>query len=367
MTPNQKIPDFEEHNAYPKEKTIKADNDIELDNKIENLAKLIKNAKHAVFLTGAGISTSAGIPDYRGPEGVWTKKIKGENACLPVDKILCATPTKAHMSIFRLIEKGFAKYVITQNVDGLHRKSGLKLFDRLTELHGCTFVEKCRSCKRFFERQYRTRSKANHSSHHHQTSNLCEMCGGICVDTIVTFGEQCDSDIWNMSETQAMVADLFIVVGSSLTLQHINQFPQYSLENGGHFVLINMMPTPLDCYANIKISANIDDVFVKLMTKLSLDIPEPSKNWYPQNALPIIPFYVKNAQKRIRKTPKRTIECDTGDVDSGSEDEDRCDNFKVENVFEGSSWPTGQDHTSEWRIGCAERFRMSYVNKYYQN
>jgi NAD+-dependent protein deacetylase sirtuin 6 len=186
--------------------------------------------------------TCTSITDYRGPQGVWTLQAKGQKAALSKAALFRARPTVTHMAITQMVKSGLVHYVLTQNVDGLHRKAGLTPMTEFVELHGCTFVEKCRTCKRFYERQYRTRSRAVFASHHHQTSNKCEMCGGVLCDTIVTFGECCDKAIWALAESQSMAADLYIAVGSSLSLSHIAMFPLYAQDEGeGNFVIINLM------------------------------------------------------------------------------------------------------------------------------
>ena len=102
-------------------------------------AKIIQNAKHCVFFTGAGISTSAGIPDFRGPNGVWTQKAKGISIPRRMEKI--SLPTYTHMAILKLMQLGYIKFLVSQNVDGLHLTSGIPE-DKIAELHGNTHMER---------------------------------------------------------------------------------------------------------------------------------------------------------------------------------------------------------------------------------
>jgi len=112
--------------------------------KIKELATLIRESKYTVIYTGAGISTSAGIPDFRGPNGVWTCEKRGIKH--PEGKAWEDTkPTLTHLAINLLHEKGFVKALISQNVDGLHLRSGFPR-DCLSELHGNIFMEKCERC-----------------------------------------------------------------------------------------------------------------------------------------------------------------------------------------------------------------------------
>lgn len=89
------------------------------------LASLIRTSRHFIVYTGAGVSTSAGIPDFRGPEGAWTKRAQGKELVFDGNKTLTAVPTTTHMALVALQEKGWLKYVVSQNCDGLHRRSGI--------------------------------------------------------------------------------------------------------------------------------------------------------------------------------------------------------------------------------------------------
>lgn len=101
------------------------DPDAKVDQVASQLATLIKNAKHFIVYTGAGVSTSAGIPDFRGPEGAWTKRAQGKELHFDGNKTLQAVPTATHMALVALQEQGLLKYLVSQNCDGLHRRSGI--------------------------------------------------------------------------------------------------------------------------------------------------------------------------------------------------------------------------------------------------
>lgn len=122
-----------------------------VNEKCAALADMIKSSKHVVIHTGAGISTSAGIPDFRGPNGVWTLEEKGEKPSMNIE-FEDAVPTKTHMALKALIDGGQAKYIVSQNIDGLHMKSGVGR-EYLSELHGNIFVENCNKCRTQYVRK----------------------------------------------------------------------------------------------------------------------------------------------------------------------------------------------------------------------
>jgi len=122
------------------------DSPDEFASKIKQLALWFKESRHTVAFTGAGISTSAGIPDYRGPQGVWTLRAQGKAPVYGVD-CQVAIPTFCHMSLVELQRHGLLHFLISQNVDGLHRRSGFPPTS-LSELHGNSNVERCRKCKK---------------------------------------------------------------------------------------------------------------------------------------------------------------------------------------------------------------------------
>ena len=127
------------------------DSPEEIDRKVNLLAKWIsEESTHTVFYTGAGISTSAGIPDFRGPKGVWTLEKKGLKPDINVSWG-DAVPTKSHMAISKLLDMNLAHFVISQNIDGLHMRSGISR-SNIAELHGNMFVDACKTCRRMFVR-----------------------------------------------------------------------------------------------------------------------------------------------------------------------------------------------------------------------
>ncbi|KAG0576914.1 hypothetical protein KC19_5G117700 [Ceratodon purpureus] len=164
------------------------DSPEELQEKVSQLAELVKGSSRIVVHTGAGISTSAGIPDFRGPEGVWTLRAKGLKA---KSRPGSYSPTLTHMMIVGMLESGRLYHLVSQNTDGLHIRSGIPT-DKISELHGNTNMEKCSKCGHRFIRSFRTRTAAK--VHDHLTGRKCERCGGALKDTIVNFGESLPSE-----------------------------------------------------------------------------------------------------------------------------------------------------------------------------
>lgn len=139
-----------------------------LDKQAEDVAQLIRKSKHFIAFTGAGISTSAGIADFRGPEGVWTLRAQGKLARSKTS-VLKAVPTASHMSLVSLEKAGYLKFLISQNTDGLHRRSGFPV-EKLAELHGNANLEFCQKCKKEYFRDFRTRAPQV-DVHDHRTGN----------------------------------------------------------------------------------------------------------------------------------------------------------------------------------------------------
>ncbi|KAJ7389596.1 NAD-dependent protein deacetylase sirtuin-6 [Desmophyllum pertusum] len=127
------------------------DSPEQFDQKIAEFTKLVRDSKHIVFHTGAGVSTSAGIPDFRGPKGVWTLEEKGKTPQMETT-FDDAKPSLTHMALVKLVEQNVVQYVVSQNVDGLHIKSGLSR-SKISELHGNMFIEKCDRCEREYIRR----------------------------------------------------------------------------------------------------------------------------------------------------------------------------------------------------------------------
>ncbi|CAG9330416.1 unnamed protein product [Blepharisma stoltei] len=252
-----------------------------IDSKVRKLAKWIRKSRHFIGFTGAGVSTSCGIPDFRsgyntvlptGP-GAWEELAKQQKAKRThVVNITEAIPSPTHMCFVKLIEEGVMKFLVSQNVDGLHRKSGIHP-SKLAELHGNIYVEKCKTCKKEYLRDYEVRT--NGHVHSHETGNRCDNkeCNGELIDTIINFHENLDSDVINAGFTNGRNADLCLCMGSSLRVTPAANIPLETKKRGGKLVIVNLQRTPLDDSADMVINAFCDTVMEKLMGILNLEIP----------------------------------------------------------------------------------------------
>jgi len=248
----------------------KFDNPSDLTNKVKELAKLIQSSQHLVVHAGAGISTSACIPDFRGPKGVWTLQEKGEESIgLEFEDAL---PTLSHMALVELQNMGILKYISSQNVDGLFLRSGIKE-ELLSELHGNVYLEKCKKCQKKYLREF---DAALDSKNNHQTGRLCsvETCKGKLVDSIVHSGEDLPVEDLERATSHSKKVNLSIVVGSSLQVTPACKFPEMTKKQKGMLVIINLMDTPLDDLCDLRIYGKSDDVFQLLAKELDMKISE---------------------------------------------------------------------------------------------
>jgi len=244
-----------------------------LASKLERLVELVRQSKYLVVHTGAGISTSAGIPDFRGPNGVWTLEAKGktpENA-VTFDS---AVPTFTHMAILALEWAGIVRYVVSQNIDGLHLRSGLPR-DRLSELHGDMFVEECNKCGH----QY-IRAKCVPTMAKNLTGGLCEqekksrgLCRGKLIDTILDWEDALPDADLELAEQHSRKADLSLCLGSSLQILPSGSLPLLTRKNKGSVVIVNLQPTKHDRSAALRIGAYVDQVMRGLCEGLGVSVP----------------------------------------------------------------------------------------------
>eukprot|EP00746_Dinoflagellata_sp_MGD_P000879 gnl/MRDRNA2_/MRDRNA2_101633_c0_seq1.p1 gnl/MRDRNA2_/MRDRNA2_101633_c0~~gnl/MRDRNA2_/MRDRNA2_101633_c0_seq1.p1 ORF type:complete len:533 (+),score=90.98 gnl/MRDRNA2_/MRDRNA2_101633_c0_seq1:75-1601(+) len=248
------------------------DPDDVLVQKVDKLAAMVRESRHFVVFTGAGISTSAGIPDFRGPDGKWTRQAKGKEPLVGVQTVK-AFPTPTHMALVDLHKRGVLKYVISQNCDGLHRRSGLPAA-ALSELHGNGNVEICEDCGRQYFRDIRCdRVKPKACDHFTGRFCKCKPCNGRLLNSTIDFGQDLPKRPLNKAREQSSTADLHLALGSSLTVSPANQMPMRTVQSGGKFVICNLQRTPVTEKADFQIFAKTDVVMTMLMERLQYPIP----------------------------------------------------------------------------------------------
>ena len=247
--------------------------------KAKKLANLIKNSKHVVIYTGAGISTAAKLPDYRGVDGMWTNRDQGTQSEKTYTTISEALPTYSHLALAELVKRGLVKFVISTNVDGLHMRSGLDRNVNLTELHGNSYLEVCNKCQASY---LRTKDVLQYQTSDHRVVNRhwcgghCEKegCDGILLDTIVAFGENLPEDQLKLSIKQSKMGDLAIVLGSTMMVQPACILPSYIYtKKGGKMIICNLQATPYDDDAEFLVRGYIDDLFYLVLQELEITLP----------------------------------------------------------------------------------------------
>ncbi|XP_029470104.1 NAD-dependent protein deacetylase sirtuin-6 isoform X1 [Rhinatrema bivittatum] len=247
----------------------------EVERKVCKLAELIRNSSYVVFHTGAGISTASGIPDFRGPNGVWTMEEKGLHPKFDTT-FENARPSKTHMALLQLQRVGILKFLISQNVDGLHVRSGFPR-DRLAELHGNMFVEECMKCGK----QY-VRDTVVGTMGLKPTGRLCDVpksrglraCRGKLMDTILDWEDALPDQDLSLADEACRKADLAVTLGTSLQIKPSGNLPLITKRKGGKLVIVNLQVTKHDKHADLRIHGSVDDIMTKLMKALNLEIPE---------------------------------------------------------------------------------------------
>ncbi|KAJ0053939.1 hypothetical protein Pint_01825 [Pistacia integerrima] len=236
---------------------------------ITQLAAMIKQSKHLVAFTGAGISTSCGIPDFRGPKGVWTLQREGKgvpDASLPFHR---AMPSITHMALVELEKAGILKFVISQNVDSLHLRSGIPR-EKLAELHGNSFREICPSCGAEYLRDFEIETIGKK-----RTPRRCSdvKCGVRLNDTVLDWEDALPTSEMNPAEQHCRMADVVLCLGTSLQIIPACNLPLKTLRGGGKIIIVNLQPTPKDKKASLVIHGLVDKVIAGVIHDLNLSIP----------------------------------------------------------------------------------------------
>jgi len=248
---------------------------------IEQLARLIIESKGTVVFTGAGISTESGIPDFRSPGGIWSRydpedftiqKFLGSSEArkavwkMSVESELLteAEPNPAHYAITELYQLGKLGCIVTQNIDNLHQKAGVPE-NRVLELHGNMRWVVCLSCgKRFPLLEVLQSIKTGIEVPD------CPDCQGILKPDVVFFGETLPEDTLLEAIRWAQNCDLFIVVGSTITVYPAAYIPTYAREAGARLAIVNLTPTPFDYYATVVIQGEAGEIMPRVLERVRI-------------------------------------------------------------------------------------------------
>lgn len=252
---------------------------------IDTLAHLLGGARQLVVLTGAGISTESGIPDFRSPGGLWTRydptKLTFDKFCASAETrrtywemgnelypaLRDAQPNTAHRVLVALERRGSLLRIVTQNVDGLHQKAGSSA-NVMIEIHGTALEVGCLTCG---ARQDRGPVQARFAAGEHDLR--CE-CGGLLKPATISFGQAMPERETAQAFADAAAADVFLVIGSSLAVYPAAGLPRVAVENGAPLVIVNREPTPYDDYAELVLHGSAGETLGAVAAALDLSLTD---------------------------------------------------------------------------------------------
>jgi NAD-dependent deacetylase len=247
------------------------------DTPLETVAEWISSAASVVALTGAGISTESGIPDFRGPKGVWTTNPGSEKLSdirwymaerdvrvaawqgRLVHPAWTAEPNAGHRALADLERMGKLETLVTQNVDGLHQRAGSSP-ERVVEVHGTMREVVCMACgERAPMERALDRVRAG------EDDPPCRTCGGILKSATISFGQSLVAEDLDRAQRAAAGCDLFLALGTSLTVYPVAYLPEEALAAGARLVIVNAETTPYDARAQATFSDPIGEVLPRLV------------------------------------------------------------------------------------------------------
>jgi NAD-dependent deacetylase len=251
-----------------------------MDETVRRVAGWLRDARHTVALTGAGISTESGIPDFRGPNGVWTRDPAAERRAA-ISHYLAdidvrrqawrgrldhpgqtARPNAGHRALAELDRRDRLQLLVTQNIDGLHLDAG-SAPERTIEIHGTIRRYACLDCGGGGPMaDVLARVRAG------EEDPPCLDCGGILKSATISFGQSLPPDALSRAEAAADGSDLFLAIGTSLTVYPVALLPRRALRAGARLVIVNAEPTPLDDRAHAVLRGRIGEVLPELVAAL---------------------------------------------------------------------------------------------------
>jgi NAD-dependent deacetylase len=247
-----------------------------MDHKLANARELVARSRRVVALTGAGISTESGIPDFRGPQGVWTRNPKAEMlsdiryyvADPEVRKLAwqerlshaawTAKPNAGHMALVELEKNGRLHTVVTQNIDGLHQRAGNSA-EIVVEVHGTIHEVTCLNCGwRGPMQATLDRVRAG------EEDPPCNGCGGILKSATISFGQALVPEVIDRALHAAEEADLVLAIGSSLSVYPVANAVPLAKSAGAGVIILNAQPTAMDQLADVALRGAIGELLPEL-------------------------------------------------------------------------------------------------------
>ena len=247
---------------------------------LDAVASWIRDARQIVVLTGAGISTESGIPDFRGPQGVWTKNPGAEKTAnlqyymsdpdirkrswqnRLSSEMWRAEPNSGHRALADLERKAALHTLVTQNIDRLHHKAGTSP-ERVIEIHGNAHEVKCMSCT-FRGPMDETLERVRAG----EEDPRCLGCGGILKSATISFGENLVPADLERAQLAAQGSDVFLAIGTSLTVYPAAALPEVALNAGARLVVMNAQDTPFDGVAAAVFNEELGTVLPELVTRV---------------------------------------------------------------------------------------------------
>lgn len=247
---------------------------------VEVVAGLIREASFVTALTGAGISTESGIPDFRGPQGVWTKDPAAEKLFTLQNYMVDpeirkrawkgraehpawrARPGKGHLALAELERRGRLHALVTQNIDGLHQAAGTS-DDLLVEIHGTLREVMCMNCD---DRAPMEAALARVASG--ENDPPCKSCGGILKSATISFGQSLVREDLERAQRASEASDVFLAIGTSLTVAPVSYMPAVAVRNGARLVILNAEPTPYDDIAEAVIRDQVGETLPAILAAL---------------------------------------------------------------------------------------------------
>jgi NAD-dependent deacetylase len=252
---------------------------LTLQEQLQDAAELMQQAKRIVVLTGAGISTESGIPDFRSPGSIWQQQppVSYQDFISKPQvrqqywqtrrrlsaQVAAARPNAAHRALAELEQRQVLLGVITQNFDGLHQDAGHPP-EHVIELHGTSRFAACTLCdRRSSMAELQERVNAG------EVDPRCPACGGFLKAATILFGQRLPEAELDRARALASECDLFLVVGSSLKVVPAATLPHLALKRNVPLIIVNLQPTPLDDYADVVIHEKAGLVLPPLVTMMS--------------------------------------------------------------------------------------------------